>query len=47
MLQDVVAGFCHPCIVDVKIGAQTWNPSATPEKIAAEKVTTLTIELVR
>jgi len=38
MLEDVSSGFHHPCIVDVKIGVQTWNPTASPEKIKNEEV---------
>jgi hypothetical protein len=38
MLQDVVNGFRHPCVVDVKIGTQTWDPTASAQKIENEKV---------
>ena len=38
MLEDVVDGFQKPCVLDLKIGAITWNPDASPSKIHAEKV---------
>lgn len=36
-LQDLVDGFAKPCVIDVKIGAKTWDPSAPPKKVAHEK----------
>jgi len=36
-LQDIIDGFTHPCVMDIKIGAQTWDPNATKEKILHEK----------
>jgi len=38
MLQDVVEGLEKPCVMDMKIGAITWNPTASPSKIEKEKV---------
>ncbi|KAK9507113.1 hypothetical protein O3M35_008925 [Rhynocoris fuscipes] len=35
-LQDVTHGFQQPCIMDVKIGSQTWEPSAPKHKREAE-----------
>lgn len=38
-MEDLAAGFIKPCIADIKIGRQTWDPYATPEKRIAEDVT--------
>lgn len=35
-LEDVTANMQKPCITDIKIGAQTWDPNADAEKIATE-----------
>lgn len=31
-LADLTASFEHPCVADIKIGRQTYDPDATPEK---------------
>lgn len=36
-LEDVTAKFRRPCVTDIKIGAQTHDPTASQEKIAYEK----------
>ncbi|GAB0090113.1 Kinase [Sergentomyia squamirostris] len=36
-LVDATDGMLEPCIMDVKIGARTWDPLATDEKRAAEE----------
>lgn len=36
-LSDVTHGMRRPCVMDVKIGARTWDPLATASKIAAER----------
>lgn len=38
VLEDLCRNFKEPCIMDVKIGRQTWDPNAPLEKIQAEKV---------
>lgn len=35
-LQDLTHGMRRPCVMDVKIGARTWDPLATASKITAE-----------
>lgn len=36
-LEDVTAAFRCPCVIDLKIGAQTWEPSASAAKMAHER----------
>lgn len=36
-LDDVTREFRRPCVMDVKIGAQTYDPLAPPEKVALEE----------
>ena len=36
-MEDVTAAFEKPCILDVKIGARTWDPEAPAEKVAYER----------
>ena len=36
VLEDLTRPFRHPCVLDVKVGVQTWNPGASQEKISAE-----------
>lgn len=36
VLENVTFKFCHPCIIDVKLGTQTYEPSASLEKIEYE-----------
>lgn len=38
ILEDVCHGLEEPCIMDVKMGRQTWDPCAPREKIQAESV---------
>ncbi|RHZ02058.1 hypothetical protein DYB28_003821 [Aphanomyces astaci] len=35
-LENLVGGMTHPCIMDIKIGTQSYEPSASPDKIALE-----------
>lgn len=37
ILEDVTCDFAEPCIMDIKIGKQTWDPEAKFEKILAEQ----------
>ncbi len=37
ILEDVASRFRKPCIADIKMGARTYDPDATPDKIAKEK----------
>lgn len=36
-LSDLTHGMRRPCVMDVKIGARTWDPLATTSKIVAEQ----------
>lgn len=38
ILEDVAANFEKPCIMDIKIGRQTWDPYALPSKRESEEV---------
>ncbi|XP_071440129.1 inositol polyphosphate multikinase [Hetaerina americana] len=38
ILQNVTEGMLEPCVMDVKIGKQTWEPSASEEKKNIERV---------
>ncbi|KAF6207470.1 hypothetical protein GE061_015916 [Apolygus lucorum] len=35
-LQDITKGYIKPCVMDVKIGSQTWDPNATESKRKTE-----------
>lgn len=37
ILENITESMLEPCIIDIKIGKVTWDPLATPEKIAKEK----------
>ena len=37
-MEDVAANFSKPCVADIKIGRQTWDPYSTPEKQLSEDV---------
>ncbi|XP_066994550.2 inositol polyphosphate multikinase isoform X2 [Anabrus simplex] len=37
VLKNATQGFSEPCVMDIKIGKQTWDPDATKEKIEGEK----------
>ena len=36
VLENVTFKFCNPCIIDIKLGTQTYEPSASLEKIEYE-----------
>jgi 1D-myo-inositol-tetrakisphosphate 5-kinase/inositol-polyphosphate multikinase len=38
ILDNVANDFVEPCIMDIKIGRQTWDPEATLEKRKNEDV---------
>lgn len=42
-MEDIAAGMLKPCIADIKIGRQTWDPCSSPEKQLAEDVKLLHI----
>lgn len=35
-LENITGKITHPCVFDVKIGARSYDPYATPEKIKSE-----------
>jgi len=37
-MEDVAANFSKPCVADIKIGRQTWDPYSAPEKQLSEDV---------
>ena len=37
-MEDIAANFVKPCIADIKIGRQTWDPYSAPEKQLSEDV---------
>lgn len=37
-MEDITKDFKLPCVMDVKIGVQTWEPDAPEEKILVERV---------
>lgn len=37
-MEDVAAGMVKPCIADIKIGRQTWDPFSSTEKKLNENV---------
>lgn len=37
-LEDLTRGFKEPCVMDIKIGRRTWDPTASAEKIRSEEV---------
>nr|CAD7400499.1 unnamed protein product [Timema poppensis] len=37
VLENVTSEFVEPCIMDIKIGRQTWDPEASTDKIETEK----------
>lgn len=37
ILEDVTGTFCKPCVMDIKIGKQTWDPFATASKRESEE----------
>ena len=40
-MEDVASGCRKPCIADIKIGRQTWDPDSSPEKRLSENVINL------
>ena len=46
-LEDITKQFKNPNILDVKVGPITYDPDATPEKIAQEKSKYPPLPLVR
>jgi hypothetical protein len=36
LLQDLTVNFSQPCVMDLKLGCQTYEPDATPEKQSRE-----------
>lgn len=36
-LADITHDMTEPCVIDIKIGQRTWDPLASPDKIAAEE----------
>lgn len=37
-MEDIAGGMAKPCIADIKIGRQTWDPHSSTEKQLAENV---------
>lgn len=37
ILEDLTLGFAKPCLIDIKMGKRTYEPTASIEKIAREK----------
>uniref|UniRef100_A0A1B6DQ49 Kinase n=1 Tax=Clastoptera arizonana TaxID=38151 RepID=A0A1B6DQ49_9HEMI len=37
-LDNITANFKHPCVMDIKVGAQTWEPGASERKRETEEV---------
>lgn len=37
VLEDLTAGRSWPCVMDVKVGTRSYEPDASPDKIAYEK----------
>lgn len=37
-MEDVAAGLVKPCLADIKIGRQTWDPYSSSEKRLSENV---------
>lgn len=37
VLEDLTAGYRKPCILDVKMGVQTWDEDAAPAKVESER----------
>lgn len=37
-MEDIAADMAKPCIADIKIGRQTWDPCSSAEKQLAENV---------
>jgi len=35
-LENMVSGYRRPCVVDIKMGKKTYDPEASPAKIAKE-----------
>ena len=37
LLRDTTATFTRPCVIDIKMGRQTYEPSSPAEKVDYEK----------
>lgn len=37
VMENICAGFSKPCLMDLKMGTQTWSTNALPEKIASQQ----------
>jgi len=37
IMQDVTKKYKHPCVLDLKIGTQTWDADCTPKKLEGHK----------
>lgn len=37
VLQDLTVGMARPCLLDIKMGVQTWGEDAPPAKVAQER----------
>ncbi|CAG9832559.1 unnamed protein product [Diabrotica balteata] len=37
VLEDLIRDFKEPCVMDIKIGRRTWDPTSTYEKICSEE----------
>ena len=44
-MEDVAANFSKPCVADIKIGRQTWDPYSAPEKQLSEDVLNLSLNI--
>ena len=42
-MEDITKGFKLPCVMDVKIGVQTWEPDAPESKILVERVSIIVL----
>ena len=47
ILDNVANEFSEPCIMDIKLGRQTWDPEATLEKRRNEDVRILAVKYMR
>lgn len=44
-MEDIAANFSKPCVADIKIGRQTWDPYSAPEKQLSEDVLNLSLNI--
>lgn len=45
ILENLTVDMKEPNVIDIKIGRQTWDLNATPEKIEGEKVSNLILTI--